>query len=160
MPLLAENHDDAVKEAEQAIGAFAKSFDAAYSSGLTRKIGLLEAQPNDISLAQDLLDRMARNGADFTLVFRLLCDAAADPEGDTGVRMLFADSGAFDEWAAKWRHRLAQEGGERTERRSAMRAAWCGPDHLYRAQQSPTRTTRGGDQSRAVPRRPPGGGRL
>jgi serine/tyrosine/threonine adenylyltransferase len=82
----------------------------------------LEAQPNDISLAQDLLDRMARNGADFTLVFRVLCDAAAGPEGDTGVRMLFADSGAFDEWAAKWRRRLAQEGGEPTERRSAMRA--------------------------------------
>jgi uncharacterized protein YdiU (UPF0061 family) len=37
--------------------------------------------------------------------------------------MLFADSGAFDEWAAKWRHRLAQERGGQTERRSAMRAA-------------------------------------
>src|SRR5262249_2982595 len=55
-------------------------------------------------------------------VFRLLCDAAAGPEGDAGVRMLFADSGAFDEWAARWRRRLAQEGGEPTERRSAMRA--------------------------------------
>jgi uncharacterized protein YdiU (UPF0061 family) len=37
--------------------------------------------------------------------------------------MLFADSGAFDEWAAKWRHRLAQESAERTERRSPMWAA-------------------------------------
>jgi uncharacterized protein YdiU (UPF0061 family) len=83
----------------------------------------MEAQPNDMSLAKDLLGRMAHNGADFTLVFRFLCDAAAGPEGDTSARMLFADSGAFDEWAAKWRHRLSQEGGERTERRSAMRAA-------------------------------------
>ena len=32
------------------------------------------------------------------------------------------NSGAFDEWAARWRRRLAQEGGEPTERRSAMRA--------------------------------------
>ena len=123
MPLLAEDHDAAIREAQQAIGEFAKLFDAAYAAGLSRKLGLLEAQPNDISLAQDLLDRMAHNGADFTLVFRLLCDAAGGPEGDTGVRMLFADSGAFDEWAARWRHRLAQEGGEPTERRSAMRAA-------------------------------------
>jgi uncharacterized protein YdiU (UPF0061 family) len=83
----------------------------------------LESRPNDISLAQDLLDRMAQNGADFTRVFRLLGDAAAGPEGDSGVRMLFADPGAFDEWAARWRDRLAQEGGEPTERRSAMRAA-------------------------------------
>ena len=123
LPLLAEDRDAAINEAQQAIGEFAKLFDAAYAAGLSRKLGLLEAQPDDMSLAQDLLDRMAHNGADFTLVFRLLCDAAAGPEGDTGVRMLFADPGAFDEWAAKWRHRLAQEGGEPTERRSAMRAA-------------------------------------
>src|SRR4029077_20705930 len=47
---------------------------------------------------------------------------AAGPEGDTGVRMLFADSGAFDEWAVRWRHPLAQEGGGATERWCALRA--------------------------------------
>src|SRR5262249_26970699 len=75
------------------------------------------------SLAQDLLDLMAHNGADFTLVFRRLCDAAAGPESDTGVRILFADSSAFDEWATRWRHRLAQEGGGPTARRSPVGAA-------------------------------------
>ena len=79
LPLLAEDHDAAIKEAQQAIGEFAKLFDAAYAAGLSRKLGLLEAQPDDISLAQDLLDRMAHNGADFTLVFRLLCDARPAP---------------------------------------------------------------------------------
>jgi len=123
LPLLAEDHAAAVKEAQQAIGEFGKLFDEAYAAGLRRKLGLLEAQPTDISLAQDLLDRMAHDCADFTLVFRRLCDAAAGPEGDAGVRILFADSSAFDEWATRWRHRLAQEGGEPAERRSAMRAA-------------------------------------
>ncbi len=123
LPLLAEDHDTAINEAQQAIGEFAKLFDAAYVGGLRRKLGLLEAQPDDISLAQDLLDRMADNGADFTLVFRILCDLGAGPEGDTSIRMLFADPGSFDEWAARWRHRLAQEGGEPTERRTVMRAA-------------------------------------
>jgi uncharacterized protein YdiU (UPF0061 family) len=89
----------------------------------SRKLGLLQPRPDDLSLAQDLFDRMALNGADFTLVFRRLCDAAAGPEGDTGVRSLFADPGAFDDWAVRWRHRLAEEGGESTERQSAMRAA-------------------------------------
>ena len=110
--LLAQDHDAAINEAQQAIGEFAKLFDAAYAAGLSRKLGLLEAQPDDVSLAQDLLDRMAHNGADFTLVFRLLSDAAAGSESDTGVRMLFADPGAFDEWAARWRDRLAQDAGE------------------------------------------------
>jgi hypothetical protein len=45
------------------------------SGRLSRKLGLLERRPNDISPAQDLLDRMAHNCTDFTLVFRLLCDA-------------------------------------------------------------------------------------
>ena len=40
----------------------------------------------DAALAQDLLERMAENEADFTLTFRRLCDAAAGPEGDAAVR--------------------------------------------------------------------------
>ena len=76
LPLLAENHDAAIMEAKEAIGAFAKSFETAYTAGLRRKLGLLDSRPDDISLAQDLLDRMADNGADFTLVFRRLYDAA------------------------------------------------------------------------------------
>jgi uncharacterized protein YdiU (UPF0061 family) len=123
LPLLSEDNGAAIKEAQESIGAFATLFDAAYAAGLSRKLGLSESRPDDLSLAQDLLERMAHNGADFTLVFRRLCDAAAGPDGDAGVRIQFADPGAFDEWAAKWRYRLAQEGGEPTERRSAMRAA-------------------------------------
>jgi uncharacterized protein YdiU (UPF0061 family) len=83
----------------------------------------LQPRPDDLSLAQDLLERMARNGADFTLTFRGLCDAAANPDTDAAVRTLFADPGAFDDWAANWHHRLAEEGAEGEERRPAMRAA-------------------------------------
>ena len=66
---------------------------------------------------------MARNGADFTLLFRRLCAAAASPDGDADVRSLFTDPGSFDDWAVRWRHRLTEEGGEANERRAAMRAA-------------------------------------
>jgi uncharacterized protein YdiU (UPF0061 family) len=75
-----------------------------------------------LALAQDLLERMARSGADFTLTFRGLSDAAADPSCDAEVRTLFADAAAFDEWVAKWRQRLAEEGGDAERRRTAMRA--------------------------------------
>ena len=66
---------------------------------------------------------MASNGADFTSLFRRLCDAAASPDGDAGVRSLFTDPSSFDDWAVRWRHRLTGEGGEASERRAAMRAA-------------------------------------
>jgi len=109
--------------ANRALGAFTGRFDAAYAEGLRHKLGLFARQDGDIALAQDLLDRMASNGADFTLTFRRLADAATDREGDTAVRSLFSDPTAFDDWANRWRERLAHD-GEGTGERSAgaMRA--------------------------------------
>jgi len=69
---------------------------------------------------QDLLDAMAQGKADFTLTFRRLSDAAA---GDTSsARSLFAEPGAFDEWAARWHKRIAEESQSPAERQAAMRA--------------------------------------
>ena len=45
------------------------------------------------------------------------------PAGERAVRNLFAAPEAFDAWAVRWRHRLAQEPQSATERRAAMRAA-------------------------------------
>jgi uncharacterized protein YdiU (UPF0061 family) len=90
----------AVKEAQEAIDAlFTTGFETAYAAGLSRKLGLFRPRPDDLSLAQDLLERMARNGADFTLLFRRLCDAAASSDGDADVRSLFTDR-SFDDWAS------------------------------------------------------------
>ena len=122
LPLLAEDTDAAIKEAQEAIEAFATRFETAYAAGLSRKLGLLQSRPDDLSLAQDLLDRMARNGTDFTLTFRRLCDSAVSRHSEA-VRSLFANPSAFDDWATRWRHRVADEGGEANERRAAMRAA-------------------------------------
>jgi uncharacterized protein YdiU (UPF0061 family) len=59
-----------------------RAFQAAYAAGLNRKLGLLRTEPDDFALAQDLLHRMTANGADFTLTFRRLSDAVADPSAD------------------------------------------------------------------------------
>jgi len=123
LPLLADDKDAAVAEAQEVLGAFGTRFEAAYTAGLRRKLGLLQPRPDDLPLAQDLLERMAGNGADFTLTFRRLSDAAADPEADAAVRSLFTDPAALDDWATRWRQRLAEEGGEASDLRAAMRAA-------------------------------------
>ena len=109
LPLLAEDEDQAVAAAKESLGSFAPRFQAAYLGGLQRKIGLATDREGDAALAQDLLERMAKNGADFTLTFRRLCDAAAGPEGDAAVRALFADPTAYDAWAVRWRRRLTEE---------------------------------------------------
>ncbi|MEA2542902.1 MAG: serine/tyrosine/threonine adenylyltransferase, partial [Acidobacteriaceae bacterium] len=59
----------------------------------------------------------------FTLTFRRLCVAAEGPEGDEGVRALFADPSSYDEWAAAWRRRLEEESSSVPVRAAAMRMA-------------------------------------
>ncbi len=123
LPLLADNQEKAIVEAQELLGEFAEKFDAAYQGGLRKKFGLLTARDGDPALAQDLLDAMAKNQADFTLTFRRLAEASLDVAGDADVRQLFADPLAFDEWAVRWRQRLSLEPQYAATRQSAMRAA-------------------------------------
>jgi uncharacterized protein YdiU (UPF0061 family) len=113
----------AVASAEEALAAFEPQFAAARRAGLNRKLGLFTERAGDAALAENLLERMAANRADFTLTFRQLCNAAASPEADRGVRALFADPGAYDAWAAGWRRRLDEESVLREERAAAMQRA-------------------------------------
>jgi uncharacterized protein YdiU (UPF0061 family) len=89
---------------------------------LRGKLGLFTARDGDRILAQDLLDAMAKGQADFTLTFRRLSDAAADPTDDNDVRQLFADPALYDEWAARWRQRISEEPQDPAARRAAMRS--------------------------------------
>jgi uncharacterized protein YdiU (UPF0061 family) len=113
----------AVTSANEALAAFYPQFQAARIAGLRRKLGLHTERDEDLALAEDLLERMAANRADFTLTFRRLCDAAAGVEGDIGVRELFAVPRAYDEWTAQWRQRLAEESVSPDARAAAMQKA-------------------------------------
>ena len=123
LPLLADDEKAAIALAEEALSAFPAIFEEAYVGGLRKKLGLLEAKADDLALCRDLMQAMAANAVDFTLAFRRLADAAADPAADEGVRGLFVDPTVFDAWAARWRARLAEEGGDAATRRAAMRLA-------------------------------------
>jgi uncharacterized protein YdiU (UPF0061 family) len=120
LPLLDEDQDKAVEQAQDALSAFAGRFSDAYNGGLRRKLGLSPEREGDLTLTQDLLDRMVAGKADFTLTFRRLCEAAIRPEGDAAVRSLFEDPAAYDEWAGRWRHRLGQEPQKGPARRASM----------------------------------------
>jgi serine/tyrosine/threonine adenylyltransferase len=115
--------EEALASANEALAAFEPQFKAARSAGLLRKLGLSTEREGDVALADDLLERMAANRADFTLTFRRLCDAAAGAAGDVGVRALFADPCAYDAWAAGWRRRLEEEPISAGARTAAMRLA-------------------------------------
>jgi len=119
----AESEEAALASAYEALAGFGPLFETAHLAGMRRKLGLLTEREGDAALAEDLLERMAANQADFTLTFRRLSDAADGPEGDVEVRALFADPGAYDVWAAKWRGRLGEEEVSGQALAEAMRMA-------------------------------------
>ncbi|WP_092086408.1 protein adenylyltransferase SelO [Bradyrhizobium brasilense] len=119
LPLFADEQEKAIEQAQVILGEFPEKFTAAYNTGLRAKVGLFTVRDGDEALIQDLLDAMAKNAADFTLTFRHLGEAASDA---ADARAQFTDPAVFDEWAARWRARLALEPQAPAERKAAMQA--------------------------------------
>ena len=123
LPLIADDPDVAVALATELIQTFPDRFEHFYRAGFQRKLGLTDVRDDDVALARDLLTRMAENAADFTLTFRRLSDLVGQsPQNDELVSGLFEDPAVFDEWAVRWRHRLASEGRSSEVCRSDMRS--------------------------------------
>ena len=121
LPLIDPTPERAVELATAVLAAFPASFAERRLAGLRRKLGISLPEQGDAELAEGLLAAMHRNQADFTLTFRRLCDAAQSDQGDRRVRELFAQPEDYDEWATRWRARLAREPDDPVRRAQAMR---------------------------------------
>ncbi|AUX19661.1 hypothetical protein SOCEGT47_001130 [Sorangium cellulosum] len=122
LPLLADDEQEAVRLATERVQGFAPLFVAAHGRVLRAKLGLEREEEGDLALAADLLERLASNGVDYTVFFRRLCAAAADPVADADVASLFAEPGAYRDWAEAWRRRLAREDAARGDDGTRARA--------------------------------------
>ena len=134
VPILRDNEEAGLADAEEALEAFAPAFEKAYQAGLRRKLGLTTEQDGDAALALDLLKLMHSNRADFTNTFRRLSDAVSGDE--CAVRSLFAEQAALDEWLTRWRQRLEQEplsAGARQARMRAVNPAYIPRNHRVEA---------------------------
>ena len=129
LPLIAEEPEDAAKQATAVIEAFPALYLRHLLAGQRAKLGLREAQgaddAADAALANDWLELLHAGRADFTLAWRRLADAAAGDEAP--LRALFLDPAAPDAWLARWRERCAREdegaaAASARRRRSARRA--------------------------------------
>jgi uncharacterized protein YdiU (UPF0061 family) len=121
LPIIDASAERAAELASEALATFATRFSDLSLAGVRRKLGLSGCEDGDAALAEDLLDAMHRNQADFTLTFRGLCGAAEAEAGDAGVRRLFVDPREYDEWASRWRARLTREASQPQVRAAAMR---------------------------------------
>ena len=103
LPLLADDEEQAVPLAVEALGRFCGRYEAAWSAGMLAKLGLPDDTEVAIStpLVDDLLAQLQAGHVDHTSFFRALGDAArgnAEP-----VRGVFLDLEAFDAWTVRWR---------------------------------------------------------
>ncbi len=123
LPLLADDEEESVRIATACVEGFSATFEAAHTGVLRKKLGLAVEHDGDRALAGDLLERLAGSAVDFTVFFRRLCACAADPAADADVAALFANAGAFHDWALAWRKRLEGEAATPEQRAAAMRRA-------------------------------------
>ena len=116
LPLMVAGDDEAevqraVAQVTEVIDDFPARYAAALLHGQRNKLGLQQAADDaaDTALATDWLTLLHQQGADFTLAWRRLADAAA---GDANpLRALLAEPAALNPWLARWQARCAQEDG-------------------------------------------------
>jgi uncharacterized protein YdiU (UPF0061 family) len=89
---------------------------------MRRKLGLKTDQAEDAALVSDLLQTLDANDVDYTRFFRRLCDfsSAANNKNDV-LQGMFIDPSNFDDWARRYRVRLAAENSVDAERSERMR---------------------------------------
>jgi uncharacterized protein YdiU (UPF0061 family) len=122
LPLLAEEADEAIVIAEEALAAFQPRFAATHGDGMLRKLGIATTRDGDAEMGNAILSALQANRVDFTLFFRRLAGAIEAGEGEEGVRELFVDPTAADRVLETWRARLAVDGMPVEERRGMMNA--------------------------------------
>jgi len=109
LPLLHAEEGPALERANEVLGAFAGRFQEHWLRGIKAKLGLIQDEPGDRALIDDLLEGMRLHGADYTLTFRGLSE-----EGIGGGDWM-------EGWRERWRSRVAREAGGRDASLALMR---------------------------------------
>lgn len=102
LPLIHEDSREAVSIANAAVAEFSETFRHYWLEGMRAKLGLLNQEADDATLAQDLLDCMYRHRADFTNTFR-------DPSSVPLPEAPIFRTPDFKQWYARWQARLKRQ---------------------------------------------------
>lgn len=124
LPLFDERPEDAAEQAMAQFDIYKDTFRAHYEAGLRAKLGLREARPGDLALAERLLAQMAAERRDYTSTWRRLAELGSTPSvtpaANGGLRDQFIDREAFDRWTEDYAARLRAEHSDDLARRTAM----------------------------------------
>ena len=122
--LISEDAEQAVRLATERLERFPSRFESAHLDVMRAKLGLVREEEDDRALLESLLAQLTAHRVDYTLFFRRLCGAAADPSLDSELTSLFdTEPDSFRSWTEAWRRRLAREADPPSARAAAMRRA-------------------------------------
>lgn len=102
LPLLHEDEEQAVKLAENAVGAFAGLFNEYWLAGMRAKLGIFQEEPEDESLIEELLELMKTHRADYTNTFLALTFDRLEGTPLHGIE-------EFEAWHTRWQARLDRQ---------------------------------------------------
>jgi uncharacterized protein YdiU (UPF0061 family) len=114
LPLLNANHDHAIKIAQAAISDYTELYQRNWLTGMRAKLGIFNAEEQDESLIQGLLDIMKKHRADYTNTFRALTL-------ETSEDMVLFSTPEFSQWYRMWQARLDRQQETRTSAYQLMR---------------------------------------
>lgn len=103
LPLIGEE-----ERAMAALASYRTLFPAGFEGRMRTKLGLGEAETDDLALIDTLLRLLAVGGIDWSIFWRRFAEHRAGAEL-APVRDLFLDSAGFDAWMLSFSERLAQE---------------------------------------------------
>ncbi|MFZ9920270.1 MAG: protein adenylyltransferase SelO [Terrimicrobiaceae bacterium] len=95
VPLLDDDEQRGIEIAKEILGIFPERFESHWLAGMRGKLGLFNAETEDLGLAGELLEIMAREKWDFTNAFRNLNPGGEAPE--------------LGSWQEKWKVRLSRQ---------------------------------------------------
>jgi len=114
-PLIAE------QELNEMLNTYHGIYRAHFTALMRQKLGLVQAQEDDLELIRSLFGMMRESRLDYSNLFRSLGEFRTGPEEQNAVlRDQFVDRDAFDAWAARYRMRLLGEGSGDAERKVRM----------------------------------------
>jgi uncharacterized protein YdiU (UPF0061 family) len=110
LPLLGEDKQQAVDEANEALGGFVAQYDNTYAEAMAKKIGFNRASTASEQLANELLELMQHHKLDFTQTFSRLTQLL-DPDQTVTAEQAFDSVGsnamaAITPWLTRWQQAI------------------------------------------------------
>ncbi len=123
VPIMDDDAERGNYRAQGAIDRFSEVFNNEFTTIMRGKLGLHDAEDDDLGLALDLFKIMDEVKADFTNTFRALADIIGGQMiEETPVGEEFKNRQVFKDWLVRWHERLDREDSSPAERKAMMQA--------------------------------------